>query len=123
MLIGTLGTVVVVVPLIYFRFTPLANGSVTVNPGLSCVGETDVETRSNSRWEGGRLVVDISEAQTCGESQQSVAVQRVGSKLFVRTTYASDSGLVAACICRQNYSLTIPGVPEQNYGVVVYNFP
>lgn len=122
MLIGTLGAVVVV-PLLFLRFTPLANGSVTVTPGLSCVDETDVETRCNSRWESGRLVVDISEAQTCGESQQSVAVQRVGSKLFIRTTYASDSGLVAACICRQNFSLAIPGLPEQNYGIVVYNFP
>ena len=62
MLIGTLGAVVVA-PLIFFRFTPLANGRATVNPGLSCVGETDVETRINSRWESGRLVVDISEAQ------------------------------------------------------------
>jgi hypothetical protein len=69
------------------------------------------------------LVVDISEAQNCGESQQSLAVQRIGGSLFVRTTYASPSGEVAACICRQNYSVAIPDVPKQSYAVAVYNFP
>ena len=113
----------VVVPLIYFRFTPFAHDRVAVNFRPSCENNMDPSTRSSSRWENGTLVVDISEVQNCGESQQSLAVQRIGAKLFVRTTYASESGLMAACLCRQDFSLTIPGMPEQSYEVNVYNFP
>lgn len=122
MFISALG-IVIAVPLIYFRYTPFALPSANVNVGLSCTGELDMETRSSSRWEDGQLTASVSEAQTCGQSQQSLAVQRLGSALFIRTKYASDTGVVAACICRQNYRVTVSEVPKQNYRVLVYNFP
>jgi hypothetical protein len=113
----------VAVPLAYFGFTPLAIDGVVVTSKPSCDDSMDTATQVSSKWESGLLLVDISEAQTCGESQQSVDVQRLGSNLFVRTMYASETGEVAACICRQNFSLAVPGVPEQSYTVAVYNLP
>ncbi len=115
----TLGAAVVV-PMVYFGLTPLAIDGVVVTPRPSCDNKSGRETHSSSRWENGTLVVNISEAQNCGLSQQSVAVQRIGSSLFVRTKY---DGVPAACICRQNFSLAVPGVPEQSYEIAVYNVP
>ncbi len=110
-------------PLVYFRFTPLAIDGVTVTPRPSCDNATDTKTRSSFEWKDGMLLVDISEAKTCGLRRQSVAVQRIGGRLFVRTTYPSHDGPLAACYCRHNFSLLVPDVPEQDYGIIVYNAP
>jgi len=113
----------VTVPLAYFGFTPLAIDGVIVTPKPSCDDSVDTATQTSSKWDNGLLIVDISEAQTCSESQESVDVQRLGSNLFVRTKFGSETEEVAACICRQNFSLAVPGVPEQSYTVAVYNLP
>ena len=114
---------VLVAPLAYFSFTPLAIDGVSVTPRASCDDDFDTETHTSSRWQDGMLVVDVSEAQTCGESQQTLAVQRLGGTLFIRTTYESPTGEVAACHCRHSFSVGIPGVPRREYAIAVYNLP
>ena len=114
---------VFIVPFVYFGFTPLSINGVVVTPGPSCDYDFETGKRSSFTWKSGDLFVDISEVQTCGEERQSVAVQRIGRRIFVRTKYSSPSGEVAACHCRQNFSLVIPGVPERHYEIAVYNLP
>lgn len=115
--------VAAVLPFSYFRYTPLAVDGVVVTPGSSCDGSIDAETYSSSVWRGGSLVVEVSEPQNCGLKRQSVAVQRIGGQLFIRTQYFSPTDEAASCMCRQNFSLLVPGVPERNYAITVYNRP
>lgn len=108
---------------IYFAWTPFALNNIFVTHQASCNDLEDIQTHSSSEWVQEKLVISISELQTCGLAQQSVAVQRIFGRLFVRTTYASPSGEVAACYCRQNFDLTLKDAPKQPYKVTVYNLP
>ena len=110
-------------PLAYFMFMPLGIDGVIVTSRPSCSDAVDSKRRSSSEWKEGVLLVEISEAKTCGLARQSVAVQRIGRRLFVRTAYTSPDGELAACLCRHNYSLMVPGVPDQDYEIIVYNAP
>ena len=113
----------VVLPLIYFWLTPLSVAGVVVEEAPSCENGNDPTTYATSRWDEDTFVADISEPQTCGILFQSARVQRIGSTLFIRTSYAYPDGPVAACICRQNFSVHIPKLPRADYSIKVYNFP
>lgn len=115
--------VAALLPLVYFMFTPFAIEGVAVSSRPSCDDAMDGKRRVSSTWADGALFVDVSEAKTCGLARQSVAVQRIGRRLFVRTIYASPSGELAACLCRHDFSLKVPGVPRQDYDIIVYDAP
>lgn len=68
-------------------------------------------------------MVEVSKPQACGETRRSAAVQRIGGRLFIRTKYSSPTDEVAACTCRQHFSLLVSGVPQRDYGITVYNLP
>lgn len=110
-------------PLVYFMFTPFAIEGVAVSSRPSCDDQMNGKRSVSSSWKEGALLVEVSEAKTCGLARQSVAVQRIGGRLFVRSSYASPSGELAACLCRHDFSLEVPGVPRQDYDVFVYNIP
>jgi hypothetical protein len=108
---------------IYFMFTPFAIEGVAVSSRPSCDDAMDGRRRVSSSWKDGALLVEVSEAKTCGLALQSVAVQRIGRRLFVRTSYDTPNGMLAACLCRHDFSLKVPDVPRQNYNVIVYDAP
>lgn len=110
-------------PLVYFMFTPFAIEGVAVSSKPGCDDQIDGKRRVTSTWADGALFVEVSEAKTCGLARQSVAVQRIGRRLFVRSPYASQGGELAACLCRHDFSLKVPAVPRQDYEIIVYNVP
>jgi hypothetical protein len=109
--------------LAYFSLTPFAIAGVLATVHPSCDDDNDYTTHASSKWDQAALILNISEPQTCGESLQSWQVQRFGNRLFVRTSFLSKSGEVAACMCRQNLSLRVPSLPKGSYAITVYNLP
>lgn len=120
--IFTLTTALVVSLLGFFHYSPFAIDGVETSSG-SCDESDRIETITESSWNGAVLALTITEAENCAFALQSAVVQRIGSHLFVRTSFDSPSALATACHCRHSTTLRIPGVPRRTYQIHTYSWP
>ncbi|WP_372018047.1 hypothetical protein [Pseudoxanthomonas sp. 10H] len=108
--------------LVFFRGTPLALSGVEVASDV-CDASLATGTTVRSRWSGDALHLAIAQVENCGLGLESVAVQRVGGHLFVRTGYRAPEGPQPACYCTHRTTLQVRGVPVRDYRVHAYAWP
>lgn len=104
-----------------FRLTPFAIKGIEVSSQV-CDTSDDTETVTDTNWNDAILAVTIKEAENCAYALQAATVQRIGSHLFVRTSYASPSDMLTACHCRHSTTLRIPNLKQQEFQVHVYSW-
>ena len=107
---------------VFFHLTPFALNGVAV-AAQPCTESDDIDTATETHWNGASLVLTISEAENCAFALQAATVQRIGNHLFVRTAYDSPSGMMVACHCRHSATLRIPNLRQQQFQVHVYSWP
>jgi hypothetical protein len=105
----------------YFWLTPFALSDVEISYA-ACDMSTSSEPTVDSGWEGPKYLLSISQPENCGLGIQSVAVQRLGPYLFVRTSFSKPSELTS-CFCQHRTSLRIQGLPQSDYRLKVYSWP
>jgi hypothetical protein len=110
-----------VVLFVFFRFTPIALSGVEV-ASQTCDESDSIETTTMANWNGAALALTITEPENCAYSLQAANVQRIGSHLFVRTSYASPSGMATGCHCQHATTLRIQGLPRQPFQVHTYSW-